>query len=172
MNFTAMALVLRDEGTVARILRENNRFNDTLARIEGAAPPDERTLIQQIRTAQDDAMAVAADIANAIRAGEAEDAMEALINREDPLYRKIDELVEQVVAVEEARMVSLRADVTAAIRRSLPDRGLRDTRDRARAAVRFRHLVVVHPPRPKGPRVPRPGGRRTVRRHRGHSQSR
>src|SRR5687768_7994291 len=49
MHFTAMALVVKDEAAIARILRENNRFNDTLARIESAAPADERTLIQQIR---------------------------------------------------------------------------------------------------------------------------
>ncbi|MGH2627683.1 MAG: hypothetical protein ACRDHY_13650, partial [Anaerolineales bacterium] len=42
MNFTAMALLLQDEATIANILRENNRFNNTLARIEDAAPPEER----------------------------------------------------------------------------------------------------------------------------------
>ena len=42
MHYTAMALVRQDEAAVAQILRENNRFNDTLARIEAAAPPDER----------------------------------------------------------------------------------------------------------------------------------
>jgi phosphoglycerate-specific signal transduction histidine kinase len=54
MNYTAMALLLKNEATVARILRENNRFNNTLARIEEAlrrtnesrssrsAPPRER----------------------------------------------------------------------------------------------------------------------------------
>jgi signal transduction histidine kinase len=119
MHFTAMALVLKDEAAVASILRENNRFNDTLARIEGAAPPDERTLIQQIRTAQDDAMGVVADIANLIREGKLADAMEALITREDPLYRKIEELVRQVVALEQQRMASLREGVVAANRRSL-----------------------------------------------------
>ena len=30
MNFTAMALLLRDEATVEKILRENNRFNNML----------------------------------------------------------------------------------------------------------------------------------------------
>ena len=69
MHYTAMALVRQDEAAVAQILRENNRFNDMLARIEGAAPPDERALIEQIRAAQDDAMAVVADIANFIREG-------------------------------------------------------------------------------------------------------
>ena len=34
MNFTAMALLLRSEATVENILRENNRFNNTLARLE------------------------------------------------------------------------------------------------------------------------------------------
>jgi len=119
MHFTTMALVVRDEAAIARILRENNRFNDTLARIEGAAPPDERTLIQQIRAAQEDAMGVVADIANLIREGKITDAMEALMTREDPLYRKIDGLVRQVVALEQARMDRLRAGVAAANRRSL-----------------------------------------------------
>ena len=119
MHFTAMALVVRDEAAIARILRENNRFNDTLARIEGAAPPDERALIQQIRTAQEDAMGVVADIANLIREGKVADAMQELITRQDPLYRKIDGLVRQVVALEQARMDGLRAGVAAANRRSL-----------------------------------------------------
>ena len=43
--------------------------------IEAAAPPDERALIQQIRAAQDDAMAIVADIANFIRDGKVADAM-------------------------------------------------------------------------------------------------
>ena len=34
MHFTALALVRRSEATVEQILRENNRFNDTLARME------------------------------------------------------------------------------------------------------------------------------------------
>ena len=33
MNFTAMALLLKDEATVEKILREINRFNNTLARL-------------------------------------------------------------------------------------------------------------------------------------------
>jgi signal transduction histidine kinase len=119
MHFTAMALVLKDETAVARILRENNRFNDTLARIEEAAPPDERALIQQIRAAQDDAMVVVADIANFIREGNLDEAMRALTTREDPLYRKIDGLVRQVVAAEQTRMTGLRESVDAANRRSL-----------------------------------------------------
>jgi signal transduction histidine kinase len=119
MHYTTMALVLKDETAIARILRENNRFNDTLARIEGAAPPDERTLIQQIRTAQEDAMGVVADIANLIREQKLEDAMEALVTREDPQYRKIEGLVRQVVALEQQRMESLRESFAAANRRSL-----------------------------------------------------
>lgn len=42
MHFTALTLLLRDEGMVARILRENNRFNNTLAQLEGAATRSER----------------------------------------------------------------------------------------------------------------------------------
>jgi signal transduction histidine kinase len=118
MHYTAMALVRQDEAAVAQILRENNRFNDTLGRIEAAAPSDERALIEQIRAAQDDAMAVVADIANSIREGKIDDARHALTTREEPLYRTIDGLVRQVVATEQARMASLRASAVAADRRS------------------------------------------------------
>src|SRR5262245_38715368 len=64
MNFIAMALILKDENTIANFLRENNRFNDTLARLEEATPPKEKQLIQRIRTAQDDILTTVADIAN------------------------------------------------------------------------------------------------------------
>ncbi len=119
MHYTAIALVQQDEAAVAQILRENNRFNDTLARIEAAAPSDERTLIQQIRTGQEEAMSVVADIANSIREGRVDEAIRTLTTREDPLYRTIDGLVRQVVVAEETRMASLRASVTAANQRSL-----------------------------------------------------
>src|SRR5713226_373572 len=67
MSYTAMALLLRDEATIARILRENNRFNTMLAQIEDAAPPDEREIIQKIRDNQGEAMATVADVANLVR---------------------------------------------------------------------------------------------------------
>src|SRR6059036_3468549 len=119
MHFTAMALLAQDDDTVGRILRENNRFNDTLARLETAAPAEERALIQDIRVAQDDAMAVVADIANAVRDGRMADALTALRTREEPIYRRIEGLVGQLVAAEEARMASLRRGIDAANRRSL-----------------------------------------------------
>src|SRR5438094_9146711 len=55
MHFTSMALLAQADGSVSLILRENNRFNDTLARLEPAAPSEERALIQAIRAAQEDA---------------------------------------------------------------------------------------------------------------------
>ena len=119
MHYTAMALLTKDEPSVARILRENNRFNDTLARLERAAPRDERVIIQQIRSVQDEAMNVVADIANLVRDGKLDEAREALLTREDPLYRQIEASVRQVVTAEEARMASIRDSVDAANRRSL-----------------------------------------------------
>src|SRR5213083_509947 len=119
MHFTAMALLSQDEHTVGRILRENNRFNDTLARLETAARAEERALIQDIRAAQEDAMAVVADIANAVRDGRMADALTALRTREEPIYRRIEGLVGQLVAAEETRMASLRAGIEAANRHSL-----------------------------------------------------
>ena len=69
MNFIAMALLLKDENTIANFLRENNRFNDMLARLAEAAPPGEGQMIQRIRTAQDEILTTVADIANLIRDG-------------------------------------------------------------------------------------------------------
>jgi CHASE3 domain sensor protein len=46
MHLTGMALLVRDETALANILRENNRFNDTLARIEEQAADAERQIIQ------------------------------------------------------------------------------------------------------------------------------
>src|SRR2546425_4700936 len=119
MHFTAMALLARDDDTVGRILRENNRFNDTLARLETAAPPEERALIQAIRGAQEDAMATVADIANALRDRRLDDAMTALRTRQEPTYQKIEGLVGSLVAAEETRMASLRDSISAARARSL-----------------------------------------------------
>src|SRR2546425_865529 len=117
--FPAMALLPKDADIGALTLRETTRFNDTLARLEKAAPPEERALIQDIRGSQDDAMATVADIANAVRDGRLADAMTALRTRQEPTYRKIETLVGSLVAAEETRMASLRASIAAASRYSL-----------------------------------------------------
>src|SRR5262245_53865636 len=119
MHFTSMALLAQSEDSVGLILKENNRFNDTLARLETAAPPEERTLIQAIRGAQDDAMATVADIANAVRDRRMADAMIALRTRQEPIYQKIETLVGSLVAAEDKRMASLRTSIAAAQGRSL-----------------------------------------------------
>src|SRR6266498_4473588 len=108
MNFTAMALLLRDEATIARILRENNRFNTMLAQIEDAAPPDEREIIQKIRDAQGEAMATVADVANLVRDGKIDEAMELQLTTGYPLFRQVEGLVEQVVGMEEVGMTRQR----------------------------------------------------------------
>ncbi|MGH7277264.1 MAG: ATP-binding protein, partial [Candidatus Rokuibacteriota bacterium] len=119
MHFTSMALLSRDADTVGAILRENNRFNDTLARLQTAARAEERALIQGIRAAQDEAMAVVADIANAVRDGRMEAALTALRTRGEPSYRRIADLVGRLVTAEEARMGDLRASIEAANRHSV-----------------------------------------------------
>jgi signal transduction histidine kinase len=119
MNFTAMALLLRDEATIANILRENNRFNNTLARLEEFARPEERELIQRIRAAQESAVTTVADIANLVRDGKVDAAMALQLNKEYPLYLQIEGLVDQVVKREQHKMDSLRASVAATNRRTL-----------------------------------------------------
>ena len=119
MHLTGMALIVRNETALANILRENNRFNDTLARIEQQAPDAERQIIQKIRAGQEEAMTVVADIANLVRDGNIEGATELQLTREDPLYRSIDDLVHVVAQHEDQRMGELRASIQSANRRSL-----------------------------------------------------
>jgi signal transduction histidine kinase len=118
MNFTAMALLLRDQVTVEKILRENNRFNNTLALIAEAAVPEEQELIQRIRVAQGDALSAVADIANLLRDKKVNEAMDLQLSKGYPLYEKIAGLVDQVVEIEQAKMAGLRASVAATTRRT------------------------------------------------------
>ena len=117
MHLTAMALLA--ESDVSLILRENNRFNDTLARLETVAPAEERALIQAIRGAQEDAMATVADIANAVRDRRLADALTALQTRQTPIYRRIEDGVIKLVAAEETRMASLRMSIASSHQHSL-----------------------------------------------------
>src|SRR2546427_6799065 len=118
MNFIAMALLLKDEGTIANFLRENNRFNDMLARLAEAAPPEEEQLIQRIRTAQDEILTTVADIANLIRDSKVDEAMTLQLTNGYPQYQQIDRLVNQVVQTEEDKLGTLRRSVPAAHRRA------------------------------------------------------
>jgi signal transduction histidine kinase len=119
MHFTALALLSKDEASIARILRENNRFNETLAKLEAAATTEQRGLIDQIRSSQDDAMAVMADMANAIRDGKLGDITGQLLQREEQLDEQIGLRMGALVAAEQNRMVRLRDSVDAANRESL-----------------------------------------------------
>jgi signal transduction histidine kinase len=119
MNFTALALLAREEGTIARILRENNRLNNTLAQLEGEAAASERELIQQIRVRQEHAMETVADIANAIRDNRLEEVRARLLGRGESVYQEIEMLVGRLVQAEQARMARLRESVDAGNRRSL-----------------------------------------------------
>jgi len=119
MNFTAMALLLRNEATVESILRENNRFSNTLARLEKAAQAEEIQLIQRIRAAQGEALTTVADIANLVRDGKIEDAMRLQLSKEYPIYLQIEGLVNQLVKHERDKMDRLRSSVAAANRKTL-----------------------------------------------------
>jgi methyl-accepting chemotaxis protein len=118
MNFTAMALLLKDEATVERILRENNRFNNTLGLIAAAAVPEEQAIIQRIRVAQGEALTTVADIANLLRDGRLNEAMSLQLSKGYPLYEQIAGLVDQIVNLEQAGMIKLRASVSAETRRT------------------------------------------------------
>src|SRR6266700_181183 len=118
MSFTAMALVLRDEATIASILRENNRLNAMLAEIEEGAPFEEREIIQRIRTAQGEVMATVADVANLVRDGKIEEAMGLQLTTGYPLFQQVEGLVEQVVRIEESSMGRLRAATALANRQA------------------------------------------------------
>ncbi|MGH7367823.1 MAG: ATP-binding protein [Candidatus Rokuibacteriota bacterium] len=119
MHFTALALVLQDEASVARILRQNNRFNATLARREAVGTEEERHLIQQIRGRQDGVMNAVADIANAIRDGKLDEARAGLLGRQERAYQEIEALVGRLVDVENRHMLDLKQAVEAANFRSI-----------------------------------------------------
>ena len=119
MHLTAMSLLVRDEAAIGSVLRENNRFNEALARLEEAVEEPERAVIQKVRAGQEEAMAVVADIANLVRDSKIDAATRLHGSREDPLYRSIDALVSQMVQQENARMVGLRDGLRAARERSL-----------------------------------------------------
>jgi len=118
MNFTAMALLLQDEATVEKILRENNRFNNILALIAEEAVPEEQGVIERIRVAQGEALTAVADIANLLRDGKVNEAMSLQMNKGYPLYERIAGLVDQIVIAEQSKMTGLRANVAAATRRT------------------------------------------------------
>jgi signal transduction histidine kinase len=123
MNYTAMALILRDEATIGSILRENNRLNSALAQIDDAAPAAERDVIQRIRTAQGEVMATVADVANLVRDGKVSEAMQLQLKAGYPLFQQVEGLVEQVVRIEEEGMARQRIATTRANSRAYYLRG-------------------------------------------------
>lgn len=118
MHYTDRALLSQDEAAIAMILRENNRFNDRLAKLEAAGTAD-KTLVEQIRTSQDDAMAVVADMANAIRDGKLGSVTGALLHRQERLDTEITTRVGALVSAQQNRMARLRDSVATANKRSL-----------------------------------------------------
>jgi len=119
MNYTAMALILRDEATIGKILKENNRLNTMLAEIEDAAPAEERGVIQRIRAAQSDVMATVADVANLVRDGKIDQAMQLQLSSGYPLFQQVESLVETVVGIEERNMAQQLQATTRANRHAL-----------------------------------------------------
>ncbi len=150
MHFTNLALLSQDEVAIAKVLRENNRFNDMLAKLE-AAGSAEQSLLEQIRSSQDDAMAVVADIANAIRDGNLGAVTGELLRRQERLDDEISARVGQLVEVQQDRMTRLRDSVAAANRESLIlTSAFAVFGDDARLDLRLRDLLVFHPSRTRG----------------------
>src|SRR5204862_5344201 len=102
----------------ATIWRENNRFEERLAKVETAGTA-EYARVEQIRSSQDEAMAVVADMANAIRDGKLGSVTGALLRRQERLDTEITTQVGQLVGAHQDRMNRLRESVIAANRRSL-----------------------------------------------------
>jgi len=121
MNFTGMALIIKDEATVQKILRENNRFNRQLAILEEAVLSEQsvaRELIQLIRAHQEDVMTIMADIADHIRDGEFDEARRLQLTKVYPLFESIEGLVAQVLETEEKEKERLRQNVAESNRRT------------------------------------------------------
>jgi signal transduction histidine kinase len=118
MHYTDLALLSQSEAAIAKILRENNRFNDMLAKLD-ASSIDEKALLEQIRDSQDEAMAVVADIANAIRDRRIGAVTGELLRRQERLDDEITSRVGRLVEAVRNRMTRMRESVSAANRRSL-----------------------------------------------------
>jgi PAS domain S-box-containing protein len=119
MSATRNALLLRDDGTIESILRERERVDETLVRLEAAAPPAERDTIERIRAIQGQVMATVGRLAGLIREGQHDEAMALHLGEGAPLHREMATLVTRVFQMEEVGMLRLRQDVEAANRRAL-----------------------------------------------------
>jgi signal transduction histidine kinase/DNA-binding response OmpR family regulator/HAMP domain-containing protein len=119
IHFTGLALLSQDEAAIGKILRENNRFNNMLPKLEAEGTAEQQDLIEQIRSSQDDAMDAVADMANAIRDGKLGGVTGALLSRLERLDDEITMRVRRLVEAEQKRMALLRDNVNAANRTSL-----------------------------------------------------
>jgi len=118
MHYTDLALFSQDEAAIAKILRENNRFNDMLSKLE-AAGMTEQSLLEEIRSSQDEAMGVVADIANGIRDRKLGTVTGDLLHRQARLDEEISTRVGRLVEAQRTRMTRLRDSVAQANRKSL-----------------------------------------------------
>ena len=119
LNVIRNALVLRDEATIEGIIRDEKRFADTLARLEGAASPVERQTIQRIRAVEDQLLRTVAEIRRLMKENKADEAMALHFNEGQPRYREVATLVTRVVRGEEAGMDRLRQSVEVSNRRAV-----------------------------------------------------
>jgi PAS domain S-box-containing protein len=118
MDVMRNALLLRDDATIESILQEKNRLDGTLARLQDAAPLEERETIQRIRAVQGEVLATVASIASLIRDGKHDEAMALHLSEGQPRHREIATLVTRVVQAEEAGMARLRQRVEATNRQA------------------------------------------------------
>jgi signal transduction histidine kinase len=114
MHYSVLALLSQDEASIAKILRENNRFNETLAKLDAAGLPEQHDLVEQIRSGQDEAMVVVADMANAIRDRNLGAFTRELLGRQESIENQIARRVALLVEREQARMATLRHSIASA----------------------------------------------------------
>ncbi len=119
MHFSVLALLSQDEAAIGKVLRENNRFNETLAKLDAVGLPEQHGLVEQIRTSQDDAMSVVADMANAIRDRSLGNVTRDLLDHQERLDGEITARVANLVNAEQSRMAKLRDSIARANRDSL-----------------------------------------------------
>jgi signal transduction histidine kinase len=119
MQFSVLALLSKDEAAIARILRENNRFNELLARLDAVEKAEQHGLVEQIRVSQDEAMGVVADIANAIRDRTLGNVTSELLAHQERLDVEIGARVDKLVDSEQRRMATLRDNIAGANRELL-----------------------------------------------------
>ena len=125
MHFSVLALLSQDEAAIARILRENNRFNELLAKLDAAELPSSTVSSSRSGSRRTRRWSVVADIGQCHpRPQHSAMSPRELLAHQERIDAEISARVGELVDAEQRRMARLRDSITAANRDSLDHHGV------------------------------------------------